>query len=259
MNENSNIKSIYTKIQKQLFYMIPEKWDNIYLYASVIERLGHLETGEMFFYYFPKGLLKKNPINSYEIPNRFNIDEEEYFKLASNLYDLIKRLRWEYREKGKRLWTNITIKVEKTKFTVELRYDNLATLDEESIEAKHLLWAYQNLKIPMESLSKHQKNLLMQELQKNMLKPEEVTVLSEVLYHNPIKNVVQYNKEKTVYVSEKSIDIIQERKSKNNIPKMKKIKGMHKPKELQGEVAENLLQEPIKTTSIKTQILNLGV
>ena len=56
--------------------MIPEKWDKVYLYSSVLERPNHLETGEMYFYYVPKGVLKKKPVNVYEIPNKFNIDEE---------------------------------------------------------------------------------------------------------------------------------------------------------------------------------------
>lgn len=30
-------KLLYAEIQKKLFYIIPEKWESIYLYASVIE------------------------------------------------------------------------------------------------------------------------------------------------------------------------------------------------------------------------------
>ena len=59
MIENSEIKGVYSEVQKQLFYLIPEKWDRIYLYASVLEKMEGLETGELFFYYFPKGILKK--------------------------------------------------------------------------------------------------------------------------------------------------------------------------------------------------------
>ena len=80
MLSTNKLRSIYSKIQTILFYMIPEKWDSIYLYASIIEQVNHLETGEMFFYYYPAGLIKKNPINVYEIPNKFNIEEEEYMK-----------------------------------------------------------------------------------------------------------------------------------------------------------------------------------
>lgn len=80
MLNTSKLRSIYSKIQTQLFYMIPEKWDKIYLYASIIEKANNIQTGEMFFYYYPKGLLKKNPINVYEIPSKFNIDEKAYIR-----------------------------------------------------------------------------------------------------------------------------------------------------------------------------------
>ena len=33
----SEEKNIYAEIQKRLFYIIPEKWESIYLYASVID------------------------------------------------------------------------------------------------------------------------------------------------------------------------------------------------------------------------------
>ena len=49
------LRKIYSEIQNKLFYLIPEKWNKVYLYASVIKQLNNLETGEMFFYYFPKG------------------------------------------------------------------------------------------------------------------------------------------------------------------------------------------------------------
>ena len=56
-------KILYSDIQKKLFYIIPEKWESIHLYASVIENMNYIETGEMFFFYLPKGLLKKKYIN----------------------------------------------------------------------------------------------------------------------------------------------------------------------------------------------------
>ena len=88
MLSTNKLRGIYSKIQTQLFYMIPEKWDKICLYTSVIESVNHLETGEMFFYYYPTGILKKNPVNVYEIPNKFNIDEENRQLAQDELNDL---------------------------------------------------------------------------------------------------------------------------------------------------------------------------
>ena len=102
MTTTLKMKRLYNEIQQKLFYMIPEKWDRIYLYASVIEGMNNLETGEMFFYYFPKGILKKDPINVYEVPIKFNIEDSKYFKLADELYGVIKKLREEYYEINKK-------------------------------------------------------------------------------------------------------------------------------------------------------------
>ena len=93
MIKSSEIKEIYSNLQQQLFYLIPEKWDRIYLYASVEEKMVGLETGELFFYYFPKGILKKNPINVYEIPIKFNLNEDEYINLVEQLYREIRKIR----------------------------------------------------------------------------------------------------------------------------------------------------------------------
>ena len=104
MPKGETIKDLYSEIRKCLFYMIPEKWESIYLYASVIQRDNGEETGEMFFYYFPKSIIKRNPINVYQIPQKFNLNEEEYIKLTDELYNYIKKLRHEF-------WQNITVKI----------------------------------------------------------------------------------------------------------------------------------------------------
>ena len=82
LRTTKNMKEKYEKIQNYLFDLIPEKWDEIYLYASIIDRQEETLTGEMFFYYIPKGILKKKPINVYEVPKRFNINETEYLKIV---------------------------------------------------------------------------------------------------------------------------------------------------------------------------------
>ena len=86
-------KILYSEIQKKLFYIIPEKWESIYSYASVIDVPGQKPVGEMYFYYLPKGIIKKKYVNGYEIPSIFNIDEEQYSKLITDVYNKIKLLR----------------------------------------------------------------------------------------------------------------------------------------------------------------------
>ena len=93
LNHTKKIKQIYENIQKELFYMIPEKWDKLYLYSSIIDMPDGKKTGELYFYYIPKGILKKKPVNVYEIPNKFNLDENEYLALVKYLYEGIKQVR----------------------------------------------------------------------------------------------------------------------------------------------------------------------
>ena len=40
LNNTKRIKEIYKEIQKRIFYAIPGKWDELYLYASIIDRFG---------------------------------------------------------------------------------------------------------------------------------------------------------------------------------------------------------------------------
>ena len=56
LRTTKNMKDKYEKIQTCLFDLIPEKWEEIYLYASVIDDEENVQTGEMYFYYLPKGL-----------------------------------------------------------------------------------------------------------------------------------------------------------------------------------------------------------
>ena len=118
-------KIIYSEIQKKLFYIIPEKWESIYLYASIMNAPNQKAFGEMFFYYLPKGLIKRKFVNSYEIPGIFNIDEQQYSKLIAEVYKEIKDLRNCFIRNKKKAWTNITIIIKDAKFRIEYDYENL--------------------------------------------------------------------------------------------------------------------------------------
>ena len=127
LNHTKKIKEIYEDIQRKLFYMIPEKWDKLYLYSSVLDEPDKEgKTGELFFYYIPKGILKKKPVNVYEIPAKFNIDENQYLRLVQLLYAKIKELRKEFRKSERNeIWTNITMSIQNLKFKVEYDYTDL--------------------------------------------------------------------------------------------------------------------------------------
>lgn len=154
-----DIKKEHEEIQKKIFLMLPEKWDSLFLYASVIEHPSNLQVGEMFFYYFPKGLLRKNPVNVYEVPSKFNIDENQYFRLADDLYDNIKKLKKMQIEYGEESWSNITIIIEKLKYKVIYNYEDLSDKKFNSGD-RRIIWRYKYLKFPYESFNRREREII---------------------------------------------------------------------------------------------------
>lgn len=195
LNHTKKIKEIYEDIQKKLFYMIPEKWESLYLYSSVIDLGNNEKTGELFFYYIPKGIFRKNPVNVYEISTKFNIEESQYLQLVEILYNEIKMLRDEFRksETGQ-LWTNITISIQDMKFKVEYRYDDLLNDIFDSYE-RHVIWRYKYLGIGTEQVGKKEKDIL----EKYFLMPKQLEKKEEysmgVYIEQDIKNIIEYNTE----------------------------------------------------------------
>ena len=203
MLQNSEIRKVYSELQKQLFYLIPEKWDRIYLYASVEEKIEGLETGELFFYYFPKGILKKNPVNVYEIPNKFNLNEDEYIKLVEKLYGEIKKLRAVFKKYNQRLWSNVTIRIEGLRFEIEYNYERLSNSNYSNMD-RHIIWKYNNLKLPKETFTRSEQRIIRKYINETIYFNPDVEIYTESIYKNPVKKILDYNREnkKPEYVQE---------------------------------------------------------
>lgn len=235
MLTTSNIRNRYEKIQKQLFYMIPEKWDRVYLYASIIENYNNLQTGELFFYYYQKSLFKKNPINVYEVPSRFNLDEKAYLSLAQKLYDEIKDLRQELFKMGEKQWTNVTISIENFKFNVEYNYDDLVGSKYTSYD-RHLIWRYKYLDIPLSSYTKKERQMIENYIKEQKENKRRTTTYQEGIYKKPVSSISEYEKEEKnkeeIWVKEDSNETL--------------------PKELNIQISNN------EKENIKSQILNIN-
>ncbi len=210
------IKEIYEDIQRKIFYMIPEKWDEVYLYASVIERFGNVETGELFFYYIPKGLLRKNPINVYEIPSKFNLEESEYLRLVELLYDKIKDLRREFKKIEEKTWSNLTITIKNMKFLIEYDYEDLQNSEFDSYQ-RHIIWRSKYLNMGLEKVSKDEREILKRYYtgEKNLIRTESY---EEGIYIKDIKNLVDFDTEN--YESTQNVEYVASKnakKTKNQI------------------------------------------
>ncbi len=205
LEHNKKIKEMYEDIQRRIFYMIPEKWETMYLYATVMDRIDKQKTGELFFYYIPKGILKKNPVNVYEIPQKFNLDEREYLKLVNILYEKIVMLREEFQKiEIVPTWTNLTITVSGIKFKVEYDYEDLNRSRFSSYE-RHIIWRYNYLGIRREQLSKKEREIIERYLlgEKVVRRRERY---EEGIYIKNIKNIVDYDTEN--YESEQNIEYV---------------------------------------------------
>ena len=192
------MKDKYEKIQKYLFSMIPEKWERIYLYASVSQNKKDKKTGELYFYYLPKGILKKKPVNVYEVPQKFNINEQEYLSVVQGLYDCIKELHQDFIETEQDLWNSLTISIANYKFKVEYDYNTLP-VTEKDIEARRIIWRYKYLEIGGEK--KEEKKVLNDYFENKNKYRTKREVYETGLYLKMGNNEISFDKEDEKRVS----------------------------------------------------------
>ena len=174
----------------------------------------------MFFYYIPKGVLRKRPINVYEIPNKFNIDEEEYFKLADKLYLEIKKLKDECIKLGEEKWYSIVISIANFKFNVEYNYEDLNDSKFNSYE-RHIIFRYKYLDYPYSSYTKEEKKVINEYLQECKYNKEKTKLYSEAMYEAPFQTIKVNSKDSNIrFVKEDEMEILKDKKDiKNQILK----------------------------------------
>lgn len=201
------IKEMYEDIQRRIFYMIPEKWEKLYLYCQVTDRIDREKTGELFIYYIPKGIFKKNPVNVYEIPGKFNLDEKEYIKLVNILYRKFVQLREEFKKIDiGSTWTNLTLTIEGVKFQVEYDYEDLTKSAFSSYE-RHIIWRYKYLGIGEEQLTKKEREII----KRYFVGERKITRKEKYeagIYIKNVKNIVDYDTDTDSYENTQNIEYI---------------------------------------------------
>ena len=190
LRTTKNMKEKYESIQKYIFALIPEKWEEIYLYASVYKEEHNSQSGELFFYYLPKGIIKRKFINVYEVPKRFNINEEQYLKIVSELFTCIKSLRQDFIDTEQEIWTNVTISIANFKFKVEYNYKDLPITDREIFE-RNVIWKYKYLKIGGDS--KEESKILDQYF--SIIQPSNKSIYETGLYVKTENNNIGFDKD----------------------------------------------------------------
>lgn len=236
-------KVLYSEIQKKLFYIIPERWESIFLYTSIIDVPNQKPIGELFFYYIPKGIIKKKPVNCYEIPGLFDIDDEEYSELITELYKLMKALRGAYHKRKGKVWSNATIIIQNYQFRAEFGFEDLKNSEYTSYE-RHVIWRYKYLNCDLELFAKKDRNIVERYLQDIHFNGElKKDVYIEGVYKQPVRNIVEYEKILTV----------DEAIAQSKIPEASNRKRQKKIKKTKGNTLENEEQEDVL---INNQILN---
>mgnify|MGYP003733658919 CR=1 FL=1 len=137
-NMEEKLNEIYGKIAEALNDVIPEKWDKVYMYAELVE-----DVSEVFFYYYPTRSNKF--VYCLDIPELFEINENEYDNLMDKLTDELYTLWYEFKNNGQEQWTNLTFILESNgKFKIDYDYTDLS---EASPRKQHIIWKYDSTAI----------------------------------------------------------------------------------------------------------------
>lgn len=242
----SGEEEFYMQIQDHLFEMIPESWKTVFLHTSIIDIPNQIPKGELFVYYIPKGLLKRKPVNCYEVPSLFDIDEEDYSRLIMSLYNVIKHLRDSYAKFRKQRFTTIDIICSNKKFMVRYGFEDLLN-SSYTLEEQHLIWRYENLNVDLDSLNRNDRKVLEYYIQESRVSlPKKEEVVETEIFERPARATVDYESSLTfdeIVARKKEQERLEEKKRKKE--EKRKLKRKKKLQYLEDEEEESIIQNEI--------------
>ncbi len=149
--ETKRMNEIYAIIANKVNDMIPEEWENVWLYAEVLE-----DASEVYFYFEPSG--SENIVYSHDIPDIYNVDEDVYDDLLFELIDVIGELYLEFKNNNEIMWSNLTFKLEKSGgFNINFNYEDVLNSEFTSGE-RQIIWEYEVLGIEPDEEDKEMLN-----------------------------------------------------------------------------------------------------
>lgn len=199
--ETDKALEIASQIQELIYYIIPEKWKNIELYISM--PYSRIRKGELFFYYLPNSIFKRQYINCYEVPYMFNISEKEYSDIMSKLYNKFMILKEELNKNNRQI-EEIYVHITKTNYIMEIATDNLVLKRKDirrnmlmlySSYENHIIWRYLNLNILPDE--KKEKEIITKYLNSEYYNLEKEIIEFDIIDEN-IKSIVDFEKVLTV-------------------------------------------------------------
>lgn len=136
-------KELFGAIANKASEMIPDEWENIYLYGEV------LSDSRVVYFYF-KRINSEEIIYSHDIPTKYNVDKRIYRSLLSELIKNVVELHDDYKLNHDNEWTNLTFTVEKTgRFNVNYNYDDVLDSKYSSWQ-RQIIWKYEVMGIEPE-------------------------------------------------------------------------------------------------------------
>ena len=199
--ETDKALEIASQIQELIYYIIPEKWKNIELYISMPD--SRIRKGELFFYYLPNSIFKRQYINCYEVPYMFNISEKEYSDIMSKLYNKFMILKEELNKNNRQI-EEIYVHITKTNYIMEIATDNIVLKRKDirrnmlmlySSYENHIIWRYLNLNILPDE--KKEKEIITRYLNSEYYNLEKEIIEFDIIDEN-IKSIVDFEKVLTV-------------------------------------------------------------
>jgi len=136
-NMENRLQQLYGKLANHISDMIPIKWWELNF-------LGDMGKGEMLsaVFYF-KETEDGEFIRSFDIPERYNVSEEIFNQLQSDIYLILLELYQCFKDEKQELWDQITLKLNSNgKFKVDFNYDIIAEDEETDSLERDLIWAY---------------------------------------------------------------------------------------------------------------------
>ena len=240
-------EEFYMQIQDHLFEMIPESWKTVFLHTSIIDIPKQIPKGELFIYYIPKGILKRKPVNCYEIPSLFDIDEEDYSRRIMSLYNVIKLLRDNYKKFKKVKFTTIDIICSNKKFIIKYGFEDLLN-SEYTSEERHLIWRYENLQIDMDSLNRKDRKVLEHYIQESKVNvPLNQEIVETDIYERPSQATIDYESSLTLD------EIVARDREQRRIEEKKRRKEEKRKRKKQLDILEDDTEAVIKNEILRNR------
>ncbi len=136
MMDENKLNSIYQNIAHTVVETIPEEWSKVYVYGEINE-----DVRTAFFFYY--SVNNNIPIHSHNIPQLFDIKEEDYDELWYKLLDDLEELWYEFKNNNQEPWTNLTfIFNSEGELKIDYDYEDLSEADDYERE---IIWKYKYL------------------------------------------------------------------------------------------------------------------